>query len=154
MTSSRGFWVLLWAEILTSIFAAGGGPIDYRLPYPSIYSYVGEHVLVWTVVVYLIHVCLSWFNKSPFRVRFQTVKAALASYVLVGLVAELTTSLFLWHDQAMSPKGVQIWVDVMNPHHVLRSFLLNRTADWCVFFFLLFVPICAFRARKSLLNQS
>jgi len=154
MTSSRGFWVLFWAEILTSIFAAGGGPIDYRLPYPSLYSYVGEHLVVWAVVVYLIHVCLSWFKKSPFRVRFKTVKATLASYVLVGVVTELSTSLFLWHDQAMSPKGVQIWVDVMNPHHVLRSFLRDRITYWAVFFFLLFVPICAYGNRKSLLNQS
>jgi len=154
MTLSIGFWVLFWAEILTSLWAFGNVPLDYHRPYPTLYSYIGEHVLVWGVVIYLIHVSMGWFKRSPFIFRFERRRAAFAAYGLVGVLSEVSSSLFLWHEQVKSSSGVKIWVDTVNPHPILRSFILARTITWTVVFCLLFIPVCAYSGKKFLLNQT
>ena len=152
--SSYGFWVLFFAEILTSIWTAGGGPIDYHLPYPTFYSYVGEHLFVWEVFMAVAHFLLSAIKKSPFIVQFTSSKSALTCYILTGLALELITSYYLWHDQAISPKGVRIWVNPTAPGHVLRSFLIERVTTWAVVSCALLLIVRWVFGRKALLNQA
>jgi hypothetical protein len=68
MFSTIGFWTLFWAELLTTFWTSLGGPIDYHMPYPSIFSYLGEHVIVWLAFVFIAHLTFSQAKKSPFSV--------------------------------------------------------------------------------------
>jgi predicted neutral ceramidase superfamily lipid hydrolase len=153
MFSTTAFWALFWAEVLTTFWTSLGGPIDYNLPYPTRFSYVGEHVIVWMAVVFVAHFALSQIKKSPFSIAFTSVKVALTSYVFVGLLGELAASLFLWQVQSRSPRGVTIWIDPINPHHVLRSFIVERLTTWVVVFLIVFSVAYAFKGKQKALNQ-
>lgn len=154
MFSTTGFWALFWAEVLTTLWTMGGGPIDYNPPYPTLFSYVGEHVIVWMALVWIAHLALSCMKKSPFSISFSSVQAAVASYVLVGLFAELATSLFLWHWQATSRIGVSIWSDLESPGHMLRSFITARLTTWAITLVVVFFVAYLLRGRRKLQNQT
>jgi len=154
MFSTIGFWTLFWAELLTTFWTSLGGPIDYHLPYPSIFSYLGEHVIVWTGLVFITHLAFSQAKKSPFSVPFKSLKTALPTYALVGLFGEFGASLLLWRVQSGSSRGVSIWVDPTNPHHVLRSFLIERLTTWVVIFPLVFFVVYGVKGKQKALNQT
>jgi hypothetical protein len=153
MFSSAGFWVLFWAEFITTTLMAGARPIDYPFLYPSLYSYVGEHLVVWGIFASLAHFVLSRVRRSPFTYQFASTKVALPSYLVLGLSLELGSSLFLWHDQSLSREGVRIFSDPLDRGHALRSFLILRTEIWAVAFFSLFVVVHFFGGRRRLLNS-
>ena len=153
MFSTIGFWALFWAEILTTFWTSLGGPIDYHLPYPTRFSYLGEHALVWLAFAFLAHLALKQIGKSPFSTPFTSLGTALPSYALVGLFGELAASLLLYRLQAVSPRGVTIWVDPTNPHHVLQSFLIERLTTWVVAFPIVFFVACGFKGKHKALNQ-
>jgi hypothetical protein len=154
MFSTIGFWALFWAEILTTFWISLGGPIDYHLPYPTRFSYLGEHALVWLAFVFIAHLALRPISESPFSMTFASLRTALPSYALVGLFGELGASLLLYRIQSGSPGGVKIWVDPTNPHHVLQSFLAERLATWVVAFPVAFIVAYALKGKQKALNQS
>ena len=154
MFSTIGFWALFWAEILTTFWTSLGGPIDYHLPYPTRLSYLGEHALVWLAFVFIAHLALRPISKSPFSMTFVSLRTALPSYALVGLFSELGASLLLYRIQSGSPRGVTIWVDPTNPHHVLQSFLAERLTTWVVAFLVAFFTAYALKGKQKALNQS
>lgn len=154
MFSTVPFWALFWVEILTTFWTSLGGPIDYRSPYPTTFSYVGEHTLVWMAFLFIAHLVLRRVGKSPFSIPFASLMVALPSYALIGLFADIGASTLLYRLQATSPRGVTIWFDGTNPDHLLRSFLIERLTTWVVVFPGVFVVAYAFKGRQKALNQN
>jgi hypothetical protein len=153
MFSTLSFWALFWAEVLTTFWTSLGGPTDYHLPYPTRFSYLGEHVVVWMSFVFTAHLVLRQVGRSPFTTAFASLRTALPNYALIGLFGELATSLLLYRIQSASLKGVTIWIDPTNPHHVLQSFLIERVTTWVVVFPATFFVTYAFRGNRKALNQ-
>jgi hypothetical protein len=153
MFSTVSFWTLFWAEVLTTFWASLGGPIDYTLPYPTRFSYVGEHTLLWMALIFIAHLILKQINKSPFLIAYKSLRTALPCYALTGLFGDLVTSLLLYRIQSASEKGVTVWVDPTNPDHVLRSFLIERLSAWIVVFPVAFFVAYRVRGKHKTLNQ-
>jgi hypothetical protein len=153
MFSATSFWIIFWTELITTFWTSLGGPIDYHLPYPTRFSYVGEHALVWTVFVFGGHAALRIGNVSPFTSRFTSIAKVLLCASLLGLFGEISASVFLWHEQAISTHGVKIWVDPMTPEHALRSFMIERLTTWLVVIMGLSFLASRIADRKKILNQ-
>ena len=154
MFSNVSFWVLFWAEILTTFWTSLGGPIDYHLPYPTTFSYVGEHALVWLAFVFIAHLALQPFERSPFSISFTSLTVALPTYALMGLFADIGASTLLYHLQAASSRGVTIWFDGTSPDHLLKSFLIERFTTWLVVFPVVFFVAYRSKGKQKALNQN
>ena len=152
LISRTGLYFLLWTELITTFIVSTGLPLDYNA-YPTTFSYVGEHVLVWLMFLILGHLVLSMFKLSPFKIKFASVWRMLGGYLGLGLYAELSSSLWLWHLQAASRSGVKIWVDIFQRDHAFRAFMFERLLTWSVVFSLTFLALFGSKLKGKFLNR-
>jgi hypothetical protein len=103
-------------ELLTSLLLWGLAPTDgVRVWYPSVWAYMGEHGLVWGVLISILFVIL----------RKQTINEALT--LLACFVSELVATLYVWFLIPLEGGTSRAWYTGR-----FADYFRMRLATWCV----------------------
>jgi hypothetical protein len=148
---TSGIWLSGWiaalgAELLTSYLLKHAGPTDTVLwDYPTTWSYVGEHFLIWSLLA------LPIFSVGRAIVAKTSRPGGWKDIVMISctvLATEMMSSLWLWHihDEVGVPG---VWYE-----DGLGAYLRARLLPWTIGFVAIFAcAIVVHRWRRRTTPQ-
>lgn len=120
----HGLWAAVIAELLSSYWMFISFPTDSNVDYyPTSWSYMGEHFLVWSLVASPLFAILV---RNQSRMRSTRINLrALSAVAVISLAAEVASSAYLWYFATLEGNVPKLWY-VNN----FGKYLQARAAPW------------------------
>ncbi len=152
MFVQKTFWILFWAELLCTFWIYGSLPIGGKA-YPTPFSYVGEHLIVWLAMISIVQGFLRLAKSRGLIVNSHGIWLP-RHYLITGVILELCSSLYLWHYQSIWLREPTIWVDLLTPNHAFKAFIEQRIITWSIFTIVLSMIVLHGNIKQWFSNQA